>query len=286
MGNMGYARGLELPTMTKGREIPPRGLPFTMLWRAGAVLFGIGISLLLAWLGSQSQLAKPHFEVVMYVGEGSTAEFFYADEFGMIVPDQSLTTPTVRGLNNLSFPLDDPFMEASFIQRFDPCMCEGRFLFQSVHLSSTFYAERVSFEGWTLGGGSETLTLEGTSLLLETAPATKDPQIVFYLDIERFSQRAETVAFWTIFGLLGATILFALGVFRGVRSLWLLRQESHWGFGRRRRFHVVEPVLPLSLAFIAAGVALLAAIQMLAGGYTIGTTLDEPLHVRHLARFF
>lgn len=251
-----------------------------------AVFLGLGISFGAGFGASQSDIAKPHLEVVMYAGQESTAELFYADEFGFIVPGQSLSTNTARGVNNLSFPLDSDSARGSLIQRFDPCVCESRILFQSVRLSSIFYSERIPFNFWVLGGDAKGLTLEGSSLALDIVPATNDPQIFFYANVERFAQKAELITFWVVFGLSGAAILFVVGAVGGLRSLWLLGRQAELSVGRRRRQQMVEPIIPLALAFVAGGVVLFSVAQMLAGAYAVGPTLDEPRHVEHLANYF
>lgn len=252
----------------------------------GFVMAGLVVSTLAGLFAAQSELAKPRLDVVMYVAEDSTAELFYAEEFGVITAEQSMSVPVQMGINNLSFPLDDELVSRSFVQRFDPCVCNTPVLFESVSLASSVYIQSVPFAVWNLGGDAKGLTIQGSRVLLETTPSADDPHIFFYLDIERFSDRAEIVMFWVFFALSGAILLFLVGVVDAWRSMVNTRTTSDLNSRRRKRQQALSPVIPLSIAFFAAIVAVIGAIQQFSGAYLVGPTIDEPGHVRHLTNFF
>jgi hypothetical protein len=252
----------------------------------GFVMAGLVVSTLAGLFAAQSELAKPRLDVVMYVAQDSTAEFFYADEFGLINADRSVSVPTQAGINNISFPLDDELVSSYFAQRFDPCVCDTPVLFESVTLASSVYFQSVPFAVWNLGGDARGLTIQGSRALLETTPTANDPQIFFYLEIDSFSDRAEVVTFWVFFALSGAILLFLVGVIGAWRSVVNTRIASDFYSGRSRRQQANSPVIPLSIAFFAALVAVIGAVQQFAGAYLVGPTIDEPFHVRHLTNFF
>jgi hypothetical protein len=175
---------------------------------AGFTLVGLVISAVVGSIAAQSDMAKPRLDVVMYAGEDSFAEFFYSDEYGLLTQERSLSAPVIMGVNNVSFGLGDQSVQESFFQRFDPCACNSPILFESISLVTPLYSERVPVSSWFIGGDVQSLKLEGSSVLLVTAPAGFDPQIFLELDIRGFSERAKIVVFWVSFTATFALILF------------------------------------------------------------------------------
>jgi hypothetical protein len=250
------------------------------------ILSGLAVSALAGLLAIQSDLAKPRLDVVMYVNQDSVAELFFADEFGLVSPENSLSVPTLRGANNLSFSLDDSVARASFLQRLDPCVCDTPVLFESISLASGFYAQKISPSQWSTGGDAEGLTVEGTSVILLTTPTLNDPQIFFYADIKKFADTAQLVAFSIVFALSSAVILFGVGVHGGIQVAYGSKRREDPPLLGTRRQRVESPVVPLSVVIVAGVIAIIALVQQFVGALSTGPTIDEPLHVKHLSQYF
>jgi hypothetical protein len=247
---------------------------------------GLGVSALVGFGASQSSLAEPALEIVMYSAGDSQAQLYYSDLYSPFGEDRSLTLPTVAGVNNLLFELSDPAIFSSDLQRFDPCECATPTMFERISFSTPLYSERIPPALWGLAGDSLPLEYEGASPLLNVPKNQIDPQLLLFLNFQEFAATAQVVVFWVGFAGTSAVVLIVVGLWAALR-----RYQSSHGVKNaleafQRRVHTVPLNLPLSLGFVAAIILSIAVVQQFLGAYQTGVTIDEPAHVRHLTTYF
>jgi hypothetical protein len=253
----------------------------------GLVLAGLGVSALVGGIGAQSTaLSAPHLSVLMYAAEESTAEFYFSDSFGNIAPEQVHSLPVSAGVNNLTVDVSAAATRDSYAQRFDPCTCETPILLGEVRLETRLYSERLPASLWAPAGDLSVLRTEGSGFRLQTAPGASDPQLIIYADISSFAERAQAVAFWTLFGLSSAGITVSVGLGAGIQSRGRRRRAFRSPYLASRRTMYREPKIPLALSAFLAAVGVIALTQQILGAWTIGVTIDEPAHVAHLSSYF
>lgn len=249
----------------------------------GAVVATLGLSVGAGYLALNSPIAESKLTVTMYLADSSTAEFFYSDEFGNLSAENSLAFPVIRGANTLQIPVTPSSIRDSFSQRLDPCECETPVLVSRMLLTSPVLTEEIPPETWVLGGDVESLTNQGSAVLLRSSPAGMDPQIGLFLDLRDFADRAENRAFWA--GFLGAFLILGILLWGGVawaRGKQLDTSLRSHPTGRRERAARV----PLWLTVVASAVLVAGIVQQFVAAWVTGATVDEPLHVRHLENFF
>ena len=230
-----------------------------------------------------SWLSVPALDVTVYLVENSSAEFFYSDEFGNLSADSSIVTPVLSGVNSFTIPLDSIPIRDSFAQRLDPCECNTPVLISRLLLTSPLLAQQIPTESWLLGGDAESLTNQGTAVLLRSSPTALDPQIVLFLEIDKFAQEAERRAFW--FGFIAT--FFALGGILGSSAAWIRWKRSnpsHRLDSPRRSDRAAR--VPLWLTIVATVALVGGIVQQFLGAWIVGGTLDEHLHVWHLEDYF
>jgi hypothetical protein len=264
---------------------PPRRLG-RVLGAIGLVSLGIIGSAVAGWYAAQSPLGQPRFETVMYLAEESVAEFYYSDEFGNIVPENVVQLPVGRGVNSVRVPLNQDEIRSSLTQRFDPCACQTPVMFSWVAVTTPLYSERIPLSSWSPAGDVTGLSPEGSGIVLSTEGRGNDPQLVFYLDIASFADRAWWVTFWVVFGLSGALVLTAVGISAGVKRARVFRANNSPSLFLSRRVHAADPKVPLSVVVVSAVFVAIAVVQQFVGGYVSGVTVDEPAHVGHLNKYF
>lgn len=246
------------------------------------VLFvGVALSASIAFMASKSLTKSPELEIVLYSGIPSTAQFFAPDEFGAFSESRSQSLRVKEGVNTLRFDLSDTDVQNSLIQRVDPCVCDLPILIQRVSLRTPLYFKKIPLYLWSFAGDTEGFSQEGSAVLVTTTKERADPQVIFYADIKAFIERAETVAFWALFGSLGAFTLFVVGLV-GVRTT----ARFSWLQSRSRYQRKEGLWLPLGVGLFSSIVVGLALFQQLSGALVTGITVDEPSHVRHLTNFF
>ena len=250
---------------------------------AGAFCATLGLSVGVGHLAAQSSLAEPSLNVVLYLVEDSTLEIFPSDEYGNISGEVSQRFPVVAGVNNLEIPLSDPTFTHALLQRLDPCECDTPVAISRLSLSAPVLTEQVPVSSWVFAGDIQDTRNEGTVLELRAAPGFLDPQIILYMQVDEFSDRAEQRAFWMVFigtfALVGG-ISLSVGRWTNVRRDPANRRYTA---PRRRLRPMGVPVLVLSGASLLLTVGL---VLQFAGAWSSGVTVDEPLHLEHLREFF
>jgi len=246
---------------------------------------GVGVSFLFAVWASNSQLAVPRLEIVFYLAEDSTSEIFFSDEYGNFSPDDSLAVSSLAGVNRADVSLADSSQEGSFAYRFDPCSCHTPIVMGEVSLVSAFGSTSIPARSWVVGGSS-TLDAEGTYVVLQDSSASADPQVIIFPDLPPRLADLKAQTFWAVFGL---SMLGALGVIALMGAIPLKRANRKGSYAvqvdsPRRTRRSLQP--PLWLLLLTVGVGLAGVLQQFLGALFSGVTLDEPLHVEHLSRFF
>jgi len=241
---------------------------------------GIGGALIAGWMEDDAR-----FEAVVYVTQEAQSELFYADEFGVISPELSQSRDLVTGANTLRFGID-PGLASSWVQRFDPCVCDSPVLVDRIALVSGFTSSRVSPALWGPAGDVVAIDYEGSSARIVTAAAGNDPQIFLYLDVQAFLDRARVVNFFVVFGLLAAALFILIGL-AAIAHAWASPRVTRSVLvGHRRVLRSSDAPVPLYLVLIAMLVVALGVGQVIFGALVSGVTLDEPAHVRHLSNYF
>ena len=263
--------------MVRGSRLP------RLIVVVGAFVSMLGLSVGAGYSAAQSSLADPSLNVVLYLVEDSTLEIFPSDEYGNISAEVSQRFPVAAGVNNLDIPLSDPTFTYSALQRLDPCECDTPVAISRVSLSAPFLNEQVPVSSWVFAGDIQDIRNEGTALILGAAPGFLDPQIILYMELDNFSDRAKQRVFWMVsigtFALLGA---FSLAVARWTK---VKRMVANWRYKTSRRN--LRPVGVPVLVLLGASLLLTAGIVMqFAGAWSSGVTVDEPLHIEHLRDFF
>jgi hypothetical protein len=250
----------------------------------GLLFLGLLGSFALAFSVSQSQYAEPTLEIVAYYAEDSTAEIFSSDEYGNFSPTRSESMSAVIGINRLELDLRGSFGDRSFAYRFDPCTCSAPVVIAGVSLVSPFATVDIPAEAWQ-PGGSSSLVPEGTYFLLKDTSAAADPQLILYPDVSDRQGDFRAQAFWVVFLAALATVLSILvaGFLLLRRRQQVTRVDTLDDFTWPRWSGVKPPwwLISASLLLFSAG-----SIQQFWGAIRSGVTIDEPLHVEHLTRFF
>jgi hypothetical protein len=250
---------------------------------AGAFVTTLGLSVVSGHLAAQTSLADPSLNAVLYLVEDSTLELFPSDEFGNVVGDASERVPVLAGVNNIEIPLSDPTFMSSFLQRLDPCECDTPVAISRLSLSAPFLEEQVPVSSWVFAGDIQGTRNEGTVLILRAAPGFLDPQVILYMDVDEFSDRAEQRAFWIVF--IGTFALVG-GIFLTMARWTNVRRDpasQRYTAPRRSLRPVGVPVLVLSGSSVLLMVGL---VLQFSGAWSSGVTMDEPLHLEHLRHFF
>jgi hypothetical protein len=223
--------------------------------------------------------------VVAYASVDSTAEFFFSDGFGNIAPEQVYSLPVSTGVNNLRIDVSANEARDSYVQRFDPCQCDTPVILSTIRLETAIYSERVPSSLWVAAGELSGVRVEGSGFRLLTTPGDADPQLLIYADISSFAEKAEAVAFWTLFGLSSAAIMFSVGLAAVIQSFGGRRGDFQPPYFASRRARYKAPTIPLAFSAILAVVGVIALTQQILGAWSIGVTIDEPIHVGHLRNF-
>lgn len=255
--------------------------------RVLALIVGLGmvVPFLFALWASNSQLALPRLEIVFFLAEESTSEIFFSDEYGNFSPDGSLTLSSSSGVNRAEVSLADSFRKGSFAYRFDPCSCNTPIVMAEVSLTSAFGSTSIPPHSWVVGGSS-TLDAEGTYVVLQDSSASADPQVIIFPDLPSRLAELKAQTFWAVFGL---SFFSALGVIALMGAI-VLRRANRKGSSAvqvdspRRTRRSLQP--PVWLLVLTVGVGLVGVTQQFLGAIFSGVTIDEPLHVEHLSRFF
>lgn len=248
---------------------------------AAAFLTIIGLSASAGFLVAQSSGLQ--LDVTLYAAEDSQAQLFTSDEFGNIFPEEVQTLPTRVGLNNLSFSLEGSRSLLPLVQRFDPCECVTPTLFEGISVSAPFFNHSVVWEELLASGAS--LTAEGSSYVVVPEQGNGDPQLLMYLNLQELDSASWWSTFWGVaLTSFGVAWLVLGGIALVMRYFWFmsLGPSSPGRLSRR----VGEPEVPFALAILATLGMTVGMVQQVAGALTIGATVDEPAHVRHLANFF
>lgn len=251
--------------------------------RAGVLMVALAVSAGIGALAQNSSLAEPSLDVVMYLAEDSTAEFFYSDEFGNFSAENSVRLPVLQGVNNLSIPLRGKETSESFSQRLDPCECNSPVAISRLNLSTPLLRNSVSATSWVLGPDIASISTEGSVVTLRSIGGGIDPYVVLFMDVDDFSARGELRAF--IAGFVVSLVLSG-ALFLASRTMVQRRKYLATRLtDAPRRFARVSRA-PGWLVAVSATLISLAAVQQVWGAWTTGATIDEPLHVGHLTNYF
>ena len=250
-------------------------------------VFGIGAVAMagISHLAATSELFEPSIDVVMYVAEDSEARLYWSDLYQPFSEEESIVLPVQMGINNVSLPVGGPTSQPSFVQRLDPCECATPTLVERISLSTPLYSMRIPVDTWSAAGDTQSFVREGTSIVVNPVPGRIDPQIILYADIAGFTETARIVAFWAIFGGLGALSLLVIGGIAATQNFWVAHRAYKSGAESRRRAQVATPPLPLAVVFASAAVLLFSVSQVFVGALSTGATVDEPSHVGHLTNY-
>ena len=249
------------------------------------LLLGLLGSYALAFLASHSRLAEPRLEIVAYLAEDSTSEVFFSDEYGNVSVNDSQSFSSLSGINRVVVNLVGPSGKESFAYRFDPCTCTAPIVIGGVSLVSAFVATDLPVEVWVAGGAS-TLSAHGTYFVLQDFSALADPQVIIFPDVAARLPEMKTQTFWTVFFFsVSVTVGGAVLLWAAVRKRGNRRHDPPPHLGSlKRSSERLKP--PWWLLVLSLGLGLAGVFQQVYGAIVSGVTLDEPVHVEHLSRFF
>ena len=258
-------------------------------WRFGqslrkhfpAVLTGLVFAVVGAVGGGYVGNTAISLETVIYSWQETEAELFVTDEYGSLAdypPSQQFVD---MGSNRVSFPLTEEYHRKSFVQRLDPCDCPWGIAVGRIGLASPFAYESISPEYWLPGGSIERLIPDANMQLVEIRLPETDPQIVVYMDVARFIERSTVLG--ALAGAAIAVLALGLGAFLAPRIRDRIREGTRHRAGPPRRH--ASNKLPVWVAWGAGILVSVSAVQMLAGSFVTGITIDEGYHVGHLQNF-
>lgn len=220
-------------------------------------------------------------EAVVYSWQETEAELFVTDEYGSFADYPSTTQFVDMGSNLVSFPLVEDHQRNSFIQRLDPCDCPWGISVGRIGLSSPFAYESTLPDYWIPGGSNQRFIADANMQLIDNRLPETDPQVIVYLDVAEFIERS------TVRGAFagGAIALIALGLasFVALRSRERSQASAFARATPPRRG--TSGKLPPWVAWGGGALAVLGVVQMLAGSWQTGITIDEGYHVGHLQNF-
>ena len=248
-----------------------------------AVVATLGLSAGAGYLAQNSSLAEPSLDVVMYLAEDSTAEFFYSDEYGNLSAENAVRLPVFKGVNNLSIPLRSKGISESFSQRLDPCECNSPVAISRLKLSTPLLSLSVPETSWVLGPDIASISTEGSVVTLRSIEGGIDPHVALFLEVEDFSARGELQAF-----IAGFVVSLVLSGALFLTSRAMVQRRNYLATrltDAPRRFARVSRA-PGWLVAVSATLITIAAVQQVWGAWASGATIDEPLHVGHLTNYF
>jgi hypothetical protein len=267
------------------------GKPEPLSWKRwnrgalGLLVFGLVSGAGISHVAAGLLASTPTIDVVMYAAEESEARLYWTDFYQTFSEEESRALPVETGINNLSFPVDNPTATASFLQRFDPCECGTPTLIERISLSTPLYSKPIPFETWNPAGDTQSFVREGNSTGVNPVIGSIDPQVVFYADIEDFVESARNFAFWIVFAGLGVFALLLVGGITAIRNFMVLRRSAVSNGENGWQPPDSSPTLPMPVVFTSVVVLLFSVSQMFSGALATGVTVDEPAHVGHLTNY-